>query len=634
MTHPTSLVAVALLATAILAVALGVAAAEDTPAEELQHRWRLEDLYPDPEAWSEALNDLQGRLDRVAACEGTLGQGPAQLASCLDTYFDLVKELTRLGTYATTLSDSDTRAARPLEMRQQASMLGTNFRQASSYLVPEILSLGETRIDEMLAAEPALAPYRFFLQDTLRSAPHVLSEEGETVIATAGMMADTPYQAYSILTAADIPWPTVTLSDGTEARLDQAGYTRYRSVPDRADRKLVFDTFFSTWQEYQRTCGVTLYSQLKRDLFYSRVRDYPTTLATALDANNVPEPVYHTLIEAANANLDTLHRYLELRSRMLGIDELRYYDLYPPLVTSDEAYPVERGKALVLTALEPLGEDYVEVVGKGFSDRWMDVFPRPAKRSGAYSTGRAYDVHPYVLMNYVEDYESVSTLAHEWGHAMHSYLANQAQPFPTAGYSIFVAEVASTFNEALLLDQVLATTSSDDERLYYLGSALEGLRQTFFRQTMFAEFELAIHQRVEKGEALSGQRLTEIYAELVRRYHGHDQGVCRVDDLHTHEWAYIPHFYYNYYVYQYATSLAASSLFAQEVLDGVEGARERYLDVLRAGGSRYPYELLKDAGVDLATMAPYDALVQRMNSIMDEIEAILDRREQGAESPA
>jgi oligoendopeptidase F len=280
----------------------------------------------------------------------------------------------------------------------------------------------------------------------------------------------------------------------------------------------------------------------------------------------------------------------------------------------------------VLGALKPLGDSYVKVVAQGFESRWMDVFPRQGKRSGAYSAGSVYGAHPFVLMNYNDDYEGLTTMAHEWGHAMHSHLANQTQPYPTADYSIFVAEVASTFNEALLLDRMLKQAKSDDEKLFLLGSYLEGLRGTFFRQAMFAEFELTIHQVAEKGEALTGQRLTEIYGELLRRYHGHDQGVLRIDDAYTVEWAYIPHFYYNFYVYQYATSLAASSLLAKDVLEGQPGAADRYLGLLKAGGSKYPYELLKDAGVDLATPAPYKALEARMNWAMDEIERILVRR--------
>jgi oligoendopeptidase F len=276
--------------------------------------------------------------------------------------------------------------------------------------------------------------------------------------------------------------------------------------------------------------------------------------------------------------------------------------------------------------MKPLGDEYVAAVRKGFESRWMDVYPQPGKRSGAYSNGAAYDVHPFVLLNYNDDYESVSTLAHEWGHAMHSALANAAQPFPTADYPTFVAEVASTFNEALLLQKMLAEAKSDDERLFLLGSSLENMRGTFFRQAMFAEFELAIHEAVEKDEALTGERLSRMYGDLLRRYHGHDQGVVRIDDAYTVEWAYIPHFYFNFYVYQYATSLAASALLARDVMDGKPGARERYLGLLEAGGSRYPYEMLKEAGVDLASPAPYRALETRMNWAMDEIEKIVARR--------
>ncbi|MBP1621606.1 MAG: pepF, partial [Acidobacteria bacterium] len=401
-----------------------------------------------------------------------------------------------------------------------------------------------------------------------------------------------------------------------------------------ADRLLVFGEFWKTYGAYQRTFGVTLDAQVKRDLFYARARNYPNCLAAALDAGNVPESVYRTLIAEVNRALPTLHRAFKLRGRLLGIADLAYHDIYPPLVPELEVrFPIDAGKALMLESLAPLGAEYSAVVRRGLEGRWMDVYPRTGKRSGAYSNGAAYDVHPYVLMNYNDDYESVSTLAHEWGHALHSHLANQAQPYPTADYSIFVAEVASTFNEALLLDRMLKQATSDDQRLYYLGSYLEGLRGTFFRQTMFAEFELAIHEAGERGEALTSEKLSAMYGELLRRYHGHDAGVLRIDDAYTVEWAYIPHFYYNFYVYQYATSLAASTQLAREVMDGKPGARERYLGLLRAGGSRYPYELLREAGVDLASETPYRALVAQMNWAMDEIDAIVARRGAPAARP-
>jgi oligoendopeptidase F len=308
------------------------------------------------------------------------------------------------------------------------------------------------------------------------------------------------------------------------------------------------------------------------------------------------------------------------------VPQLHYYDIYPPLVKGDFKIPYAQGRKLVLEAVAPLGKDYVDALAYGLDHRWMDLYPRPRKQSGAHMDGYAYDVHPYVLMNYNDDYESVTTVAHEWGHAMHSYLANKAQPFVTSNYAIFIGEIASTFNEELLLQHVLETAKSDDERLYYLGTALEQLRGTFFRQAMFAEFERNIHARVDKGEPLSGDAFTKTYCDILKRYHGASEGVVAIDDAYCVEWEYIPHFYNAFYVYQYATSIAASSLFAKRVLEKQPGALERYLNLLKAGGSNYPYDLVKTAGVDLATPEPYQALVARMNSIMDDIEAILARQ--------
>jgi oligoendopeptidase F len=365
---------------------------------------------------------------------------------------------------------------------------------------------------------------------------------------------------------------------------------------------------------------------LKQDTVYSKVRKYPDSLARALDRNRVPVAVLDTLIAQTNLSLPTLYRYFRLRAKMLDVPQLHYYDIYPPLVHSEIKFPLADAQQMVLQAVAPLGQDYVAAMDTGFNSRWMDAYPRPNKQSGAHMAGIAYDAHPYVLMNYNADYESVTTLAHEWGHAMHSYLANRAQPFVTAGYAIFVAEIASTFNEQLLLQRMLKNSLTDDERLLYLGSALEQMRATFFRQAMFAEFERNIHVRVDSGEPLTGASLTKTYCDILKRYHGVQDGVVAIDDAYCVEWAYIPHFYNGFYVYQYATSIAASALFAQRVSRGEPGALERYLNLLRAGGSDYPYELVKTAGVDLATPAPYQALVAQMNAVMDEIEAILAKR--------
>jgi oligoendopeptidase F len=456
----------------------------------------------------------------------------------------------------------------------------------------------------------------------LRAAPHTLDANGESIVAQFGLATDAASSVYDILSNADMPWPTVKLSDGTEVKLDQAAYTKYRAVGNREDRRKVFDSFWGQWKNFERTFGVTFYEMLKKDAVYTKVRHYADSKTRALDGDKLPPEVYDMLIAQTRANLPTLHRYFKIRAKMLGVNDLHYYDMYPPLVKSDLQYPVEQGKDLMLAAVQPLGPDYVATMTEALKHRWMDVYPRPRKRSGAYMNGAIYDVHPYLLLNYNDDYESVSTLAHEWGHAMHSYLANHTQAYINADYPTFTAEIASTTNEELLLEHMLKIAKTDDERLLYLGSALEGLRTTFFRQAMFADFEREVHNRVDKGESLTGEDITRIYGDILRLYHGDKEGVVKIDDVDAMEWAYIPHFYNQFYVFQYATSISAGSMFASEILKGTPGARERYLNVLRSGGSAYPYELVKAAGVDLATPAPYQAIVARMNKIMDDIEAI------------
>ncbi|MBI4915218.1 MAG: oligoendopeptidase F [Acidobacteria bacterium] len=606
------------------AVMTGAAAANDAKAVAERHRWNLDDLYPSSAEFDAARKALAGRLPGLEEHRGRLSASPAAMKAALDAFFGVAKDLNRISSFAGMRSDEDTRVAATLGARQEVQQLSTEFAARTSWLAPEVLALPAGTVEKFLAAEPGLAPYRFFLLDLERQRAHTLSPAEEKLLAQAGLVAPAASSLYGVLHNADMPFPDVTLSDGTKVRLDSSAYTKYRALPNRDDRILVFREFWRVHREFERTFGVALDAQTKRDLFYARARNYDSCLAAALDGGNVPESVYRTLISEANRALPTLYRAFKLRSRLLGIPDLAYHDIYPPLVPSLKwEFPIETGERLVVDAVMPLGREYAGVVEKGFASRWMDAYPQPGKRSGAYSNGSAYDVHPYVLMNYNDDYESVSTLAHEWGHAMHSSLANAAQPYPTADYSIFVAEVASTFNEALLLKKMLGEAKTDDERLYLLGSYLEGLRGTFFRQAMFAEFELAIHEAAERGEALTGEKLSAMYGELLRRYHGHDAGVVRIDDAYTVEWAYIPHFYYNFYVYQYATSLAASTQLAREVIDGKPGARERYLGLLKAGGSRYPYELLKEAGVDLASPAPYRALEAQMNWAMDEIEKLV-----------
>lgn len=595
-------------------------------AETEADRWNLADLYADPAAWTREADTLGRDLGGFDACKGHVADDVATFRRCLDLDADLRKRMSRLFVYATEMHNGDTGDAAHLELSQKARALSIRLDEARAFLDPELLRAGRERIDALLAADPSLAIHRHPLDRVLRMAPHTLDDGGEALLAAFGNAARAGANAYNILANADLPWPTVRLSDGTEAKLDQSGYTRYREVGNRDDRKRVMDAFFGALKGFERTFGVTYYAQVKEDITRARVRNYPDSLAAALDGNRLPREVYDTLIRETNASLPTLHRYFRLRARMLGVTDLRYYDIYPPLVHGDRKLPLAQGKALMLASVAPLGAPYRDALTKAVDARWMDVYPRPRKLAGAHMMGIAYDVHPYLLLNYNDDYESVSTLTHEWGHAMHTVLSNGAQPYVTARYATFVAEIASTANEALLLDHVLKVAKDDEERLLYLGSALEQLRATFYRQAMFAEFEREAHARVERGETLTGASLTKMYGELLRRYHGDAQGVLKIDDAYAIEWAYIPHFYNAYYVYQYATSLAASTLFAQRIVEHRPGALERYLELLRAGGSDDPYELVKKAGVDLASPEPYRALVARMNAIMDEIEAILARR--------
>ena len=613
------------IALVLCAAAPLAAASAEADTRRDSYRWNLGDLYASQAAWDQDAKQLTDQLKPLSACSGKLGQ-PKSFKTCMDLSADVQKRLYRLYSYAGQTHDQDTGVAAGIDLKQRAEVLGSQVEEATSFFSPEILKIGRARMSAMLKADKSLTIYSQRLDDTLRASAHTLDGKGEALIAGFGRTTGAASAIYSTLSEADMPWPKVKLSDGTEVVIDQAAYTKYRVVASREDRKIVFDAFWAKWKEFERSFGVTFYEQLKQDTVAAKVRNHKGAIDKALDGNKLPQAVYDTLLAQANANLPTLHRYFKLRAKMLGVEEMRYYDIYPPLVSSSLKYPIEASVQYMLASVKPLGDDYVQAMTLGTKSRWMDVYPRPKKRSGAYMNGSAYDVHPYLLLNHNDDYESLSTLAHEWGHAMHSYLAIKSQPFVNADYPTFTAEIASTTNEVLLLDHMLKVAQTDDERLLFLGSQLENLRGTFFRQAQFAEFEQITHAMVDKGESLTGAALTKIYGDILKRHHGDAQGVVKIDDLYTIEWAYIPHFYNRFYVFQYATSISAGNLFAADILKGTPGARERYLNILRAGGSRYPYELVKAAGVDLASPAPYVALVANMNGIMDQIEAILAKR--------
>ncbi|HOC26399.1 MAG TPA: M3 family oligoendopeptidase, partial [bacterium] len=485
----------------LMLTSAGVVQSQTRPRAEvpLGHTWNTADLYPDAATWQKAKNELNDLTPAITAFQGKVAHSARGLYACLELRSELSRRFGRLSTYAGLLSDQDTRESEALAMRQEMSQIGVDLASRLAFIEPEIASLTSARIDQFIAQEQGLKVYAFYLRDVLRRKAHKLSAEEEKIVAEAGLMSDAAYSTYSIFSNAELPYPQVKLVDGTSVLVDQAGYGRYRALPNREDRERVFQAFFSTLGQFRRTFGTQLYANVKRDMFYARVRRYENSLSAALDDNAIPVEVYHALVRSINQNLPTFHRYLRLRQRMLGVPQLAYHDLYAPVVKGVELqYNNDEARQLILDALAPLGEEYHKVVETAFSSRWIDLYPTTGKRSGAYSNGSAYDVHPYILMNYSGQYNDVSTLAHELGHALHSHFSNSSQPYPLADYPIFVAEVASTLNEALLIDHILKTIKDDDVRLSLLMSHLDGIKGTLFRQTQFAEFELAIHEVAER----------------------------------------------------------------------------------------------------------------------------------------
>ena len=618
--------AVAAGATVLMMMTTATATAHGADrAQPEQIEWDLGEIYPSFDAWDAARTQLAARVAALAAYRGRLGESAAMLREAFDAITGTEKELARLLVFAYLKADEDRRVSAAQERRGLAAALLSEFNETMAFVSPELLRVGAQTVLRYLAEEPGLATHAFNIRNTLRQEPHTLSDETEQVIAATGPVVQGPERIYAMLTSSDMPFPTVTLSTGEEVRLDQAAYSLHRASRNRDDRKLVFDRFWGAWKAYETTLGQTLDTHVKTHVFQAKTRRYDNALDAALSGPNIPTAVYQKLIEATHRHLPSLHRYFRLRQRMLGLDDLHYYDIYPPLVASQRTFDIAESKALTLASAAPLGNHYLELLEKGFAGTWMHVYPQQGKAPGAYMYGDVYDVHPFLLLNHNGQFNDVSTFTHEWGHAIHTMLAQEHNPYETVGYATFTAEVASTTNEVLLQEHMLAQDISDQERLFYLGTALEAVRGTFFRQVMFAEFELRIHEMVEAGEALSGEKMTAVYEQLLRQYHGADAGVMTIDPAYAVEWTFTPHFYRNFYVFQYATSIAGGTRFAERFLTGDEQARDDYLAVLSAGGSRYAYELLREYGIDLATDAPYDALIARMDRVMDEIEAILDR---------
>ena len=601
--------------------------AQERAAVPEKYKWNTADLYTDDAAWDKNREELTARIPGLAVYQGKLGLSGKDLFTALADIMSLRQDLSRLQVYASMRSDEDTRTGKTRQMNQAASDLGTKVDAATAYLNPEIITIGKEKMDGFISAEPRLAPYAPWLADILRWAPHTLSAPEEKIAAQAGLLTGAPESVHTALTDADMPYPVVKLSDGKGVRLDAQAYTKYRAATDQGDRKKVFLAFWSEYKEFETTLGVALNALVNTHIFDRDVHKFNSSLEAALFASNVPAAVYNQLISDVNENLPTLHRYIKLRQRMLGLKKIGYEDLYSPLVGGAEpSYSPEEAKELVLKAVAPLGPQYTADLKTSYDSRWVDFLPSTGKKSGAYSTG-VYAVHPYQMLNFTGSYDEVSTLAHESGHSMHTLLANRHQPYVTSDYKIFVAEVASTLNEDLLFRYMLARTTDKTAKLSLLGNRLENLRTTLFRQTLFAEFELRMHEIAERGEPLTGEKLTGLYRDLLRKYYGVAAGVCEVDDLYGVEWAYIPHFYDGFYVYQYATSIIAAAFLADGILaenaaGGSTAKRDAYLNMLASGSSKEPIALLKGAGVDMTGPAPFKAAMKEMNDVMDEMEKL------------
>ncbi|WJQ15811.1 oligoendopeptidase F [Geobacillus stearothermophilus] len=591
----------------------------EIPVEET---WRLEDIFPTDDAWEEEFKQVKAMIPKLGEYKGRLGESPQVLYEALQYQDEVSMRLGKLYTYAHMRYDQDTTNSFYQGLDARAKSLYSEASSAMAFIVPEILAIDEAVLRSFLEQYEPLRLYAHALDEITRQRPHVLSAEEEALLAQAAEVMQATSNTFSALNNADLTFPTIIDENGEEVEVTHGRFIRFLESTDRRVRRDAFYAVYHTYEKFQNTFANTLAGTVKKDNFFARIRRYRSAREAALDANNIPESVYDNLIAAIHEHLPLLHRYVRLRKRVLGLDELHMYDLYTPLVQEVKMeVTYEEAKQYMLEGLAPLGEEYVAIVKEGLDNRWVDVRENKGKRSGAYSSG-AYGTHPYILLNWQDNVNNLFTLVHEFGHSVHSYYTRKTQPYPYAHYSIFVAEVASTCNEALLNDHLLKTIDDEKKRLYLLNHYLEGFRGTVFRQTMFAEFEHLIHLKAQQGEALTAETLTSLYYDLNKKYFGDEIVVDQEIGL---EWSRIPHFYYNYYVYQYATGFSAATALSKQILEEGEPAVKRYIDFLKAGSSDYPIEVLKKAGVDMTSAEPIRQACQVFAEKLEEMERLLGK---------
>ena len=585
----------------------------------VQDTWDFTHLYPSDEAWEQELATLEADKNELASYCGKLGASAGNLLSYLTKMEQVDCKAMLLSQYCMRKSDIDTRDPVYQAMVGRYMTAVTAMGAACSFETPEIMAIADETMDEFYAAFPGLERYRRYINNIRRRKAHTLSPAEEKLLASAGEMARAPQNIFNVLTNADLTFPDAIDSEGKAHPLTQGSYVAYQNSPDRALRKSAYENLFRTFGAFKNTAAATLNAQVKKLKFFSDARKYPDSMTAALDGTNVPTSVYLNLIEAVHQNMDKMHRYVRLRKKLLGLDELHMYDVYTPLVGGVARYiPYEEAKQTVYDAMAPLGEEYRAILKQGFDNRWIDVYETEGKRAGAYSSGAA--VHPYVLLNYNGTLRSQFTLAHEMGHALHSYFSNKNQNPVDSNYVIFVAEVASTCNEALLMQHLLGKTTDKKERAFLINHFMEQFKGTLYRQTMFAEFEMNIGKMVQQGKTLTPDVLSAEYKRLNELYYGPDMVI---DDDIAMEWARIPHFYYNYYVFQYATGYSAAIALSRKILAEGESAVKDYLQFLSGGCSKSPIELLKGAGVDMTEPAPVNDALQLFGELLDEMEELM-----------
>ena len=591
---------------------------EDVPAE---HKWDLDSVYPSVAAWEEDYARVEAMMPRLTAYQGRLGESAGTLLEALRARDELYQLLEQVLVFARMKEDEDTTNTTYQALATRANTLYAKVAAAGSFLVPEILSIPTETLRAWLDENAELGAYRHALEDLMRQKAHVRSPEVEELLAQMSEVSEAPREIFGKLNHADLKFPKIKDEEGREVELTHGRFLRFMESPVRAVRQAAFEALYTTYGKFRNTLAAAYASSVKKDVFYARARRYPSARAMALADTNVPESVYDNLVATVNKNISSLHRYMRLRRKLLNVDELHMYDIYTPMVPEVDK-KISYGEAVetILKALAPLGEEYCEVARRGMTtDRWVDIYENVGKRSGAYSFG-AYTTKPFILMNYQDNFDSMFTLAHELGHSMHSYFSRRHQPYHYADYTIFVAEVASTFNEALLTHYLLQQTTDPKLRMYIINHQLETFRTTLYRQTMFAEFEHITHQRVEQGEALTADVLNEIYYDLNKKYYATEGMV--IDDLIALEWARVPHFYGAFYVYQYATGISASVALSQQVLTEGKPAVERYLEFLKSGSSDYSTNLLKKAGVDMTSPEPVQQALDVFAGLLDEMERL------------